>query len=251
MSFVFALDSAGLAGAITVAVAGCLLTGLIALHVMHLALQRQLIAVPVAPYFVAVTTVWALLLGFVAADSWAANNEARRILNEERSAIQRLEGLARIDAIDLRTLGGGVTAYAAAVVEGEWGRNRNRTRDPAVEAAIEDIRRFLVEAALSGLPDALANKAIVDFDELQDARNHRLSLGEPPAGFAKWHLLLVLTALAHVAIAMVHADRPSAAWPALLVFSLACWTSLFLLALHAHPYDGAVRLEPSGLLTAW
>lgn len=128
MTFVFALDAAGLAGAITVAVVGCLLTGLVALHIMHRALRRQVIAVPVAPYFVAVTTVWALLLGFVAADSWAANNEARRILNEERSAIQRLEGLARIEALDLQPLAEGVAAYAAAVVEREWGSDRNRPR---------------------------------------------------------------------------------------------------------------------------
>lgn len=250
MNFVFGLEAAGLAAAITAVVASFLLVAFITLYTMHRVLRTHPMAVPVAPYFVAVTTVWALLLSFVAADSWSANDDANRILNEERSAIQRLEGLARIDSLGLEHLGEVVATYRAAVVDAEWGDGRNRAHEPAAEAAIEEIRRALVEASLAGLPAALAAKAIADFEALQDARSHRLAMGKAPADSAKWYLLLALTGLAHIAIALVHADRPPAAWPALILFALACWASLFVLALYAQPYDGTVRIEPGGLLSA-
>lgn len=250
MNFVFGLDAAGLAAVITAVVAGCLLVALVTVQIMHRVLRTHPIAVPVAPYFVAITTVWALLLSFVAADSWAANDDASRILSEERSAIQRLEGLARIEPLELGHLGEVMASYRAAVVEAEWGNGRNRIHEPAAEAAIEAIRHVLVEATLAGLPAALAAKAIADFETLQDARSHRLAIGKAPADSAKWYLLLALTLLAHIAIAMVHADRPAAAWPALTLFAVACWASLFVLALYAQPYDGAVRLAPYELVTA-
>lgn len=248
MNALFSLTALPLAGVAIAFGTACFLLGLLSLSLFHRAIDEGLMKVPVTTFLSAITVVWALLLGFVGADTWNANGEAARLLKEERSAILRLEGIARADLLDRPDLHAAVEAYRRAVVGGEWGEGRNRRPDQEVDRAVELIRGAIVAAVRSGVPEVLAAKTISDFDELQDARNHRLGLGNTTLSTYKWHLLLVMTVLSHIAIAIVHADRPSAGRPALALFAVAAVMSLYLLALHAHPYDGSARLEPDRLV---
>src|SRR5690606_36139090 len=94
----------------------------------------------------------------------------------------------------------------------------------------------LIAAASAGLPDAIAGKLVQDFDELQDARNDRLAIGQSLVDEAKWYLVAVLTLMTMISIVVVHLDRPQGAARALVIFAAVALSSLWVLALHVHPY---------------
>lgn len=202
----------------------------------------QAARVPVAPFFTAVTTIWALIFGFVAAETWRTNAEASAAALAERSAIQRLAGMADEGALDLAPLRGALALYVDGVVEDEWGTRANAEPSPRVEEALQAIRLSLISATRLGVSPILLSKMIADFDELQDARNERLAIGSGQVASLKWALVVILALLSQTAIAFVHLDRPAAGRTALAIFTVAACASVWLVALHAVPYEGGVRI---------
>jgi hypothetical protein len=218
------------------------------LQLLHRLYNTVPTILPVAAFLGSITTVWALTLGFMGADVWAVNNQARFALNEERASIQRLLGMAAPDVLDLPDLEAAVIGYRTAVIEEEWPSGRNRGPAPAVEAAIHAIRLAIVGAIRADLPAIFGNKLSSGFEGLQNARNLRLSVEDGSLSVVKKYLLVFLTVLAHLAIAAGHADRPPAGRLALAVFAMAATSSLFVLALLADPYAGGFGITADRLL---
>jgi hypothetical protein len=109
--------------------------GHVALAVLHRTYRGDAQRLPVAPFFVAVTTPWALILGFLSADIWSAMHDAGEAVRNERAGLLRLESLAAPDVLDLPALLQGARAYSEAVLKIEWGQLRNRTTSPEVAPA--------------------------------------------------------------------------------------------------------------------
>jgi hypothetical protein len=217
------------------------------LWLSHERLGAKSIAIPVAPFFSAVTTVWALSFGFAAAEIWSANTDAGQAASAERSALMRLAGMADRDALDLPVVVDGLRAYRIAVETIEWGGNFNREAAAEAEMAVQHIRLGIVKSAKEGALPVLVSKMVQDFDELQDARNERLAIGRGSHSAYKWYLVIFLTVLSQIAIASVHTDRPRAGRSALAIFTIAATVSLWILALHANPYVGAHSLDYSSI----
>lgn len=119
----------------------------------------------------------------------------------------------------------------------------------SVEVALQNIRREIVKLAKTDIPSPIISQLVHDFDELQDARNTRLSVGSTSVDMYKWYLLFSLTILTIITIAATHADRVSAAIKAMVIYSITAAFCLWILAIHANPYQGIERLEPSLLFT--
>ena len=198
---------------------------------------------PVAAFMGTVTTAWALALGFVAADVWSVRAHAEQAASAERSSIMRLAGAAGPAGIARPEMVTAVEQYDIAVRNIEWTLGANIDPVSEVEAALQAIRIAIVEAARTPMPTVLIGKVVQDFDELQDARNERLAIGNSSVSLYKWYLVLFLTFLSMVVIAVVHADRPVGARNALLIFATAAVVSLWILGLHASPYSGPARLS--------
>jgi hypothetical protein len=156
------------------------LLAVLALRLFHRSLGAKPTALPVAPFFTAVTTVWALSFGFTAADIWSANARAAQAASAERSSLTRLAGTAHRDALDLPVIVDGLRAYKRAVEEQEWGPSANGAPASGAELALQHIRLGIVDAAKAGAVEVLVGKMVQDFDELQDARN-----AASPSGVAR------------------------------------------------------------------
>jgi len=215
------------------------------LWLSHASLGAKSTPIPVAPFFTAMTTVWALSFGFTAAEIWAVNTDAGQAANAERSALMRLAGMADRNALDLPVVIDGLRAYEVSVETKEWGENRNSAPAAEVDLALQHIRLAIVAAAKQGALPVLISKMVQDFDELQDARSERLAFGRGSHSAYKWYLVIFLTVLSQLAIASVHADRPRAGRKALSIFTIAATVSLWILALHANPYVGVQSLDYS------
>ena len=214
----------------------CLLLCLALLFALTRGGSQPATAIPVPPFVGVVAAAWALALGFAAADIWTLGAQADRAASAERSSIARLAGAAAPQALDLTGMSEAIRRYAEAVARTEWGTDLNSTPHPDVDAALQDIRIDLIAAASAGLPDAIAGKLVQDFDELQDARNDRLAIGQSLVDEAKWYLVAVLTLMTMISIVVVHLDRPQGAARALVIFAAVALSSLWVLALHVHPY---------------
>lgn len=220
----------------------CLSVALVLLRWFSARFRTTATSLPVAPFFTAVTTVWALSLGFAAGDLWNVRGHAEQAASAERSSVSRLFGMSQPDALDAPKMRRHLLEYRDAVVKVEWGENDNRAGSDEVETALQNLRLSVIELARRGTPDALMGKMAQDFDELQDARNVRLAIGSSTISSLKWYLVLVLTVLSAVAIAAVHADKPAAGRTALAIYVSAAIASIFILGLHANPYSGGARV---------
>lgn len=225
---------------------GAVLTGF-ALAILRLCgslMQRKGEAVPLPTFIGVVATAWALALGFTAADIWATNGTAERIASSERSSIGRLAGIARADSLDVPDLLRALRDYSAASTEHEWKASANSEPSLAVERALQAIRREIVRSALGGVPAPLVSKMVIDFDELQDARNDRLGIGSRSVSDLKWYLVAFLTFLSIATIAVAHGERPAAGRMAVMIFACTATVSIWILMLYANPYVGVERIKP-------
>ncbi|MFD2649117.1 hypothetical protein ACFSX5_15110 [Devosia albogilva] len=215
----------------------CLMVGLATLFMLTRHGAQPATAMPVPPFIGVIAAAWALALGFAAADIWTLGGQADRAASAERSSIARLAGASAPEALDLPDMSEAIRRYAEAVARTEWGENLNHAPHPEVDAALQDIRIDLIAAAASNVPDAIGGKLVQDFDELQDARNARLAIGQSLVDESKWYLVAVLTLMTMIAMVFVHLDRPRGAARALVIFAAVAVSSLWVLALHVHPYS--------------
>jgi len=223
--------------------------GRIALHVLSRHASHDVLSIPIGAFISTIATAWALSLGFVAADIWTANSKADQATSEERSSISRLIGAASPDILNVPGLRSALVEYRDAVVKDEWLKNSNIEPAAPVEIALQNIRRQIVDLARTDIPTPIISQLVHDFDELQDARNTRLSVGSTSIDMYKWYLLLFLTILTAITIAATHADRVVAGVKALIIYSTTAAFCLWILAIHANPYQGIERIEPSLLFT--
>lgn len=242
MTTIFSLSTFAL---LAVSALFCALSAAVALGMLgwfNRRFARTAQSLPVAPFFTALTTVWALSMGFVAADLWNVRGHAEQAASAERSSVTRLHGMARPEALDAPDLRAALAAYVAAVETVEWGESANARAAPEVEEALQRMRLAIIALARAGTPPPLMSKMAQDFDELQDARNARLAIGVSSVDEYKWYLVLMLTVLSMIAIAAVHGDRPPAGRAALAIFAAASVVSLWTMAMHADPYAGGAKL---------
>ncbi|MGH6763034.1 MAG: hypothetical protein ACRECW_15785 [Phyllobacterium sp.] len=206
----------------------------------HFAWQagRDVLSIPVAAFIGTVATAWALSLGFTAADAWSINSDAARAASSERSSLSRLEGMARPEALNSEALIAALAHYRSAVGQIEWAENLNRFPTPEAEAALQELRMSILKLAKADVATPIIGQIVQDFDELQDARNTRIALGNSAVNQYKWYLVLSLTFITIVVTASIHADRPRAGRKALMMFSATAALSLWILAIHANPYAG-------------
>ncbi|WP_139976794.1 DUF4239 domain-containing protein [Ochrobactrum sp. CGA5] len=224
--------------------------GRFALDMLSKHAANDVLSIPIGAFISTIATAWALSLGFVAADIWSVNSRADQAISEERSAISRLIGTSKTEILNAPKLTAALTGYRLAVINDEWREKINVEPAGSVETALQNIRREIINLARSDVPSPVISQLINDFDELQDARNTRLAVGSTSIDYYKWYLVLSLTFLTAITIAATHADRVRAGVKALVIYSLTASFCLWILAIHANPYQGLERLEPSLLFTS-
>lgn len=225
------------------------LVGRVALHLLSKHASRDALSIPQSAFLGTIATAWALSLGFIAADIWAVNSRADQATSMERSTIARLLRSAEPDILASSKLEAGIIAYRQQVATKEWQEGKNVLPDGQVETILRDVRGEIAALARGNAPSSLISQVISDFNNLQDARNMRLAVGNTSIDYYKWYLVIFLTLLTAITIASTHADRPRAGKRALTIYAVTASVSLWILAIHANPYDGLEELHPSLLFT--
>lgn len=203
---------------------------------------------PVAPFFTAITVLFALFAAMLASDIWGRHKDANVAQVAEASAIRSITETASLmpksDGQPLILL---VNLYADAVIQREWpAMHRNDASQR--EAALPDIKALEAKAlgflAHSNQPKVIETRLINAIDALRSARLQRLTLAFDGISYAKWRALLAFGLLSLLSIGVVHMRRPRAMGIALAIMSAGILLTLAFLTNNHSPYSGTSPVTP-------
>jgi hypothetical protein len=190
--------------------------------------------IPVAPYFVSVTTIYALFLAFHASTIWSRQHAAEASFEEAVTAIARLESLFGKEGLGLEQARLHLADYVDAVVRDECA-NCNSKASERANQALASLRQDLIQTS-EQVPTAMGNHLWRVFDDIVEARNGQLWIGSQRRSETSWGLVLALGLLAHIAIGWVHADRPAAGTLAMMLFALTTSAAYWHVTQAADPF---------------
>jgi hypothetical protein len=201
-----------------------------------------------ASYFSATTTLFTLFLAFSASHAWTNDNAARTAASAESAAAERMLTIVARFHPTPGDAAAPVRAYIAAVVQQEWGTNRNRAASPAAAEALDAMETMLWDARTQRHVDtAVADVMLRAVDAMEAARTKRLGLAADVGDGVRWMLLMLLGFIALLSMAMCHADRPETARIAVAVLGLGMAAVMAVSAMYESPYTGLHAVQPDGL----
>jgi hypothetical protein len=195
--------------------------------------------------------IFGLFVGFLAADVWPTFDHARAAVDQEAMALREAVLLAEALPPEARAnLLAAVRAHIIYAVTEEW---------PAMSIGSETLRR-LPRELMRGTMDLLAftptqpgqrlaqDRALVAIEKALDARRQRIALSQVSIGAIKWLVIIILVALIHLTIAMLHVDSPAATLITMFLFGTAVAASMLLIVAYDQPFSsGGVRVLPTAL----
>lgn len=199
-------------------------------------------AIPVAPYFVSVTTLLSIIFAFIAVETWSVNKEAGSAARLETEAFERLADVVRQIPDKAEQLQNLLFVYAYEVENNEWGAEERNIDKGDTDIVLSQMRLETTRLALEGLSGPVTSEIYRSIDQLSEARRTRLSIVHEHGDGYKWSLLFTLSLFAHVAVGLVHADKRLARFISLVLFSSAVCSSLAIMAIHDNPYTGPSAL---------
>lgn len=196
-------------------------------------------------YLQTIGTIYAVLLAFVVFVVWQQHNEARCAVEGEANELSDLHRTVHALPNSQKAVNC-IAAYGGSVIDEEWPAMGQGRANPKTESALKDIwREILAIAPKSNVEEALYTEALARFNDLSDARSHRLFcslLRLPPS---LWVLLMTNGCL--VVGSMWIFGLTSFFAHALMTIALAGSIAfiLFLIADLDNPFWGSWRIEPN------
>jgi hypothetical protein len=231
-----------------------LVTAVIYLVVTKLATGERVIAFKgISPGVLPpLSIIFALLVGFLAAQVWNDNDRAGAAVNREASAL-RAAVLLGSDACPgepdakLRDL---IHRHIEQAVSDEWPAMAHRSATlTIVPRELGEALRLAVTLTPNGASQVVAQRELVGaLQTALDARGQRIVLSESSLNWVKWAALLAQGVLILIAIALVHADNRGANRIILAIFASGIGIAILLIASHSRPFTGEVAVTPSVLL---
>ena len=175
---------------------------------------------PVAPAFSVVIVLFSFTVALHGNDLWSnyktSNESVARVL-------VRVQALQRFAGTDLLTASPAVSAavarYEELLRDVDWRVYARAEGTPDIDAALQDLG--VATRAPGSLSDTFRIHLIRLFDEVAEAHADQKRAHERRPNIRIWLELVALSVLSSVSIAMVHQNKPAAAWRILLLFHLA------------------------------
>jgi hypothetical protein len=194
--------------------------------------------------------MFALLVGFLAAQDWGDVERAHTVVNREASSLRAVVLLAAAFPGEPEAkLRKNIQDHIDDVVTREWPAmaHGGATLTMAPPRLAEALRVAILYVP-SGEGQVAAQREIIEaLQAALDARRQRIILSHSSINWVKWLVLLLEAALTLVAIAMIHSDNPRSNRIILGIFSTAVGLAVVLLASHSGPFSGEISVQPTVL----
>lgn len=195
--------------------------------------------------------IFALLVGFLAAQVWNDTDRASTAVNREASALRAAVLLAAEFPGDpearLRDL---IRQYIEDAVTEEWPAMArwDATLTIAPARLTEALRLVLSLTPGSEGQAAAQREMVASLQNALEARRQRIILSRSSINWVKWTVLLVQAGLTLIAVAMVHCDNRVANRIILTIFATGVGVAVVLIASHSRPFTGDIAVQPTVLL---
>ena len=199
---------------------------------------------PVAPFFAAISMVFALFLAFHAADIWTHKREAERAFIQAGSAIKRFDEMVGPTQLNIPEAQRELGRYVKYVFKDEWRKSRNQKGSDRAEGAFRNLQSIVLQATQT-LPAPTANQLNALMNDIARTRSDRLWIGGNHTEVSSWLAVILLGFLTHLAVASVHFDRRRAGAVALALLASTTTIGYWSLGIVADPYRHSGQLNPS------
>ena len=195
--------------------------------------------------------LFALIVGFLAAQVWSDAGRAQDAVNREASALRSVvllvdafpgEPETRMDAL--------VRRHIREAVDEEWpSMAHQRATLTVIPASLAAALQLAVGLSPRTEGQKTAQREIVSsLQSALDARRQRILVSESSVNWVKWSGVILVALLTLVAIAFVHIDNRLTAALAMGIFAAAVGVSLMLIAVQQRPFSGQFAVEPNALI---
>ncbi|MGV1017789.1 MAG: DUF4239 domain-containing protein [Fluviibacter phosphoraccumulans] len=204
----------------------------------------------VAPPFINIIGVlFALTLAFLANDTWIAHDRAVKAVYKEADSLHAIATLSQKLPDPLKTeVRQAVVAYAEATVA-EWPDLASRTVNPDVSQRTDALFSLLASTRLaSAAGDNVQEVMLRKMSEISDERDQRIALSQTHVNPLKWLGMGFLGLLTLISVAIVHLDRPRAAFAAMLLFALAAAPTAAIVLVQGNPFQPPSNVTPTPII---
>jgi hypothetical protein len=197
------------------------------------------------------SVVFALLVGFLAAQVWSDSERANSAVNREASALRDAilvaSALPPETETQFRQL---IRTYILNTTTREWPAmaQGDATLTLAPPRLTEALQLALSFPATTPGQQAAQRALATALQATFDMRRERIILSRASINWVKWTVLLGQAAIMLVAIAMVHCDNRLANKIILGLFATSVAVALVLIASHSRPFTGQISVRPTYLL---
>ncbi len=202
----------------------------------------------VAPYFGAVSILFALLTGFLANDIGDRNRQAARAVQAEAAELRNVFTLSVASASDMSAIRAAWAAYLKAVIVDDWRAMDRGEQAASASSAYDAMLREVSDPKIATEAGAAVHAALLSAAvRVGTARSERLAIASDRTNDIKWAVVLLLGVMTQIAIGLVHLQKRNAHLAALTVFSIAVVIALGLIGLQERPFAGQVHVGPGPL----
>ncbi len=195
--------------------------------------------------------VFALLVGFLAAQVWNEADRANTAVNREASSLRALILLAaEFPGEPEARLHDLIRGYIQHAATEEWPAmaRRNATLEIA-PARMAEALRLVLSLTPQREGQVLAQREMVpSLESALDARRQRIILSRSSVNWVKWTVLLVQASLTLITIAMIHSNNRVTNRIILAIFATGIGIAVLLIASHSRPFTGEISVSPGVLL---
>ncbi|HET7471148.1 MAG TPA: hypothetical protein VFJ81_15810 [Gemmatimonadales bacterium] len=192
--------------------------------------------------------IFALLVGFLAAQVWSDADRANTMVNREASALRAAVLLGdEFPAETEHRLRALIRQHIQTAVREEWPAMARRDATlTIVPTALAQALKLALDVEPHTPGQTIAQRELVTaIQTVLESRRQRIMLSASTVDGVKWGALLAQVILMLIAIAMVHCDNRPANRIILAIFATGAAASLVLIAAYSRPFSGAIAVRPT------
>jgi Protein of unknown function (DUF4239) len=194
--------------------------------------------------------VFALLVGFLAAQVWTSGDRAAAAVSEEASSLRAVVLLSSEfpgePEMRMRSL---VARQIEDAVTKEWPQMAEQGATlSTVPQPLADLQATALGLRPESPGQTIAQQEIVtSIEKALDSRRQRIIVSQSSVNGAKWGAVASLATLTLFAIAFVHSGNRRGAAIAMTLFALAATAAIIMIAAQERPFAGYFSVRPTPL----
>lgn len=204
----------------------------------------------IAPPFINIVGVlFALTLAFLANDTWIAHDRAVKAVYKEADSLHAIATLSKQLPAPLQDeVRQAVMAYAESTIT-EWPYLASRNTNQKVSDNADQLVGLLASSRMASASGSNVQEVMLrKMGEITDERDQRIALSQTHVNPLKWLGMGFLGLLTLISVAIVHLEKPRAAFAAMLIFALAAAPTAAIVLVQGNPFQPPANVTPDPIV---